>query len=278
MAGDHRREVLLNGARHAANVLEPIAYSVPLSIWVGYLGESLESDTAYWDAFRDLGLKNGILLTTLVVIVTMEIVKARREERRKRKAAVDVLKTERSGQRILLAILSNANAAVSRSLGVTTNVRYMPVVDVDGHKQLIQARDLHIEQVRMPSEYGFTGLSIDDPAIVSARSFTTRSPIYEELPVDHMDLYSAEVATMIDARQRWVLACPVLSIDGVGGDLRRDREPHGVLVFYGVDVPHGEQIEEEIRESLGYAQKAAEAFSFVLEIGDAVGDLGNLVQ
>jgi hypothetical protein len=265
---------LLNGARHAANVLEPVLYSIPLSIWVSDLGASLEDETAYWSAIRDLGPKNGLILATLAVIVAMEIVKARREERLRRRAAADVLKTERSAQRVLLALLSTANAAVSQSLGVVTNVRYMPVeVDGEGNKALVQARDLHIEQVRMPSEYGFTRLSVDDPAIISGRSFRTKSPIYEELPVDHMDQYSPDVATMIDARQRWVLACPVLSIDGVAGDLRRDDDPHGVLVFYGVDVPQGENIEEEIRNSLSYAQKAAEAFSFVLEIGDAVGDL-----
>ena len=272
-AEDDRRDALAKAAGHAAKVVEPILYSIPLSIWVNYLWQSIEDESGYWAAIRSLGVTNGILLATLVVIVTMEIVKARGEERVRRKAASDVLKTELSAQRVLLAILSTANAAVSRTLAIPTNVRYMPVVEFRGEKQLIQARELHIEQVRMPSEFGFTGIPVNDPAIISGRSFKTRSPIYEELPVDHMEQYSPEVATMIEARQRWVLACPVLSIDGIAGELRRDDDPHGVLVFYGVDVPQGDDIADEIRTCLGYAQKAAEAFSFVLEIGDAVGDL-----
>lgn len=273
MQDSDRRELLVNGARHAAHVLEPILYSIPLSIWANYLSESLEDEDGFWRAVQGLGLRNALVVTTLAVIVGMEIVKARREERLRRAAEADVLKTERSSHRVLMASLHNANGAIRRALGVRCNARYFPVTDVNGEKRLVQARDLHIEDIQMPSEYGFSGVPVDDPAFISARSFQTKAPIFEELPEDHITWYAPDVATMVEARQRWVLACPVLSIDGTTGDLRIDRDPHGVLVFYGVEVPRGRQTDERVRESLGYGQRAAETFSFVLEIGEAVGDL-----
>lgn len=263
----------LSVSRHVASALEPVVYSIPLSVWVNYLSNTLETETSYARAVRELGPKNLILVGTLVATAGFELVKTRREDRRRRAADAAARRVERSGQRILLAVLDNANSAISRELRIACNARYFPVVVTPTGRQLVQARDLFIEQIRMPKEYGFTGVSIDDPAIISARSYKTRTPIYEELPENHMSQYTPEFAEMIEDRQRWVLACPALSIDGSSGDQRKDRAPHGVLVFYGVATPSGRDADVRIREALAYSQKAAEAFSLVLDIDDTVAGL-----
>jgi hypothetical protein len=268
------RLVMAEWARHSWGVLEPIAYSIPLALWVSYLSRELDAGQGWWGSLRVLGLRNVLLVGTLVVIVTMEIIRARRDEREKRSAQASALRSELSGQRVLAAVLRNTNAAVGKALQLECNARYFPVVELEGVKYLVQARDLHVENIRMPGEYGFTRVPVDDPAFVSARSYLRRTPLYEVLPEDHgQTLYSPDVATMVEARQRWVLVCPVLSIDGATGDLRVEDHPHGVLVFYGVDLPEGDDVDERIREGIGYAQEAAEAFTFVLEIGDAVDGL-----
>lgn len=269
----HYSAVLSGAAGHAASIIEPIAYSIPLSIWVGYLSESLESDVGYVRAIRNLGIKNLLLVGTLAVIVGIDLLRTRREGRRQQAAEAGERTTEWASRRVLLATLDNANSAVSRALQVTCNARYFPVVEGLDGLQLVQARDLFIERIPMPKEYGFTAVPLDDPAIVSARSFKTRSPIYEVLPEDHITQYTPEFADMVEERQRWVLACPVLSIDSISGDLRADRRPHGVLVFYGVEIPNGVDVDRCVLDAKSYSQKAAEAFSFVLEIRHTVSDL-----
>jgi hypothetical protein len=101
-------------------------------------------------------------------------------------------------------------------------------------------------------------VDVNTPRIVSARAYRERVPLYEKLPVNHSDWYADEVGRMIEPTQRWVLACPVLSLDPLTNRHDDERPPHGVIVFYGTQLTASGGARARIDESLGYAQKFAD--------------------
>lgn len=257
--------------RRATRVVERILYSVPLGTWGAWLASELDSGKSFWQAVISLEERNILLAATLIVIVLAEMFRGRREARGREAAVRYALRAERSTQRVLAEVLQNATAAVSHELRVNADGRFFRVIDESGQAYFVQARDLHTDNIPMPGEFGFTRVPVNDQAFVSARSFQSKTPLYEDLPEDHADtLYEPDVKTMIEASQRWVLSCPVLSVDGTTGDVRLDNPPHGVLVFYGTEVPKGRAIDTRVRHALRFGETAADAFSYVLEIQDAV--------
>jgi hypothetical protein len=101
---------------------------------------------------------------------------------------------------------------------------------------------------------------------VIGRAFRERSPIYEDLPVDHHSLYDSRLARMIEPKQRWVLACPVLALDPETNRHDEDNSPHGVICFYGVEDPPQSGRTARVETCLEYAEQFADQMSQMLNI------------
>ncbi|WNI17316.1 hypothetical protein [Actinacidiphila sp. ITFR-21] len=86
------------------------------------------------------------------------------------------------------------------------------------------------------------------------------------MPDDHADWYEPDVGRMIEPRQRWVLACPVLKLDTLTNSHRLEHAPHGVIVFYGTQVPAGSGAPARIQTCLNFAEQFAEQMSHVLNM------------
>jgi len=71
---------------------------------------------------------------------------------------------------------------------------------------------------------------------------------------------------MIEPRQRWVLACPVLQLDTLTNSHDLEHPPHGVIVFHGTQVPAGSGAPHRIQSSLNFAEQFAEQMSHVLNM------------
>ena len=178
-------------------------------------------------------------------------------------------------RRTLQVALELVCELISKTLSVSCNGRYFVAAKHNGGRiYLEQDRDLAVLNIEMPREYGFTRIASDTPHIVSARAYNDRIPIFEELPLDHISLYPPEVAKMIDPTQRWVLACPVLSLDPITNRHSVIHPPHGVVVFYGTHLPASGMGASQIDESLKYSQKLAEQMSHTLNVLELIAMLG----
>lgn len=170
-------------------------------------------------------------------------------------------------RRILEGMLKIVCELVAKTLAIPCNARYFVAEkDHEGRYYIRQDRDLAVLNIRMPREFGFTRIYVDTPHIVSGRAFRDRVPLYEELPGDHTNLYEPDVARMIEPQQRWVLACPVLRLDALTNSHDARHEPHGVIVFYGTQLPDAVASGDAIQVCLGYAEQFAEQMSHVLNM------------
>jgi hypothetical protein len=150
---------------------------------------------------------------------------------------------------------------------VPCNARYfVAVTNEDSDVGLAQDRDLAVLNVAMPREFGFTTISVDTPHFVIGRAYRERSPVYEDLPVDHHNRYDVRVARMIEPTQRWVLACPVLTLDPETNRHDDQNEPHGVICFYGVDDLAAAGKTARVATSVHYAEQFAEQTSQILNL------------
>ena len=86
---------------------------------------------------------------------------------------------------------------------------------------------VHVETDQMPDEYGLDTAIVGEDNLVICASHQQRTPIYEHLEDAHIQRYGPRIRHLIDPRQRWVLACPV-----IGGE-PFERIPTGVICFYG---------------------------------------------
>lgn len=74
------------------------------------------------------------------------------------------------------------------------------------------------------------------------------------------------MAKMIEPRQRWVLACPVLDLDTRTNRHNYDADPHGVIVFYGVDLPEHAADSDAINTAIRQAEQFADNMSHVINM------------
>ncbi|TDD73519.1 hypothetical protein E1293_31150 [Actinomadura darangshiensis] len=242
----------------ASRLLSSVVSAILLGIWINVLTEQRD-EVGYLDALRVLGYGNLLLLGGIVVLAGHELL-----VRRLRKMEFDDLENGfellRQGERRMLQeALYLVCALISKTLSVPCNARYFrAITDDQGETCLEQDRELVVLNIAMPREYGFTRVDINTPHIVSARAYRERVPLYEKLPVNHTEWYAEEIGRMIEPTQRWVLACPVLSLDPLTNRHDDGRPPHGVIVFYGTQLPPSSGSRARIAESLGYAQKFAD--------------------
>jgi hypothetical protein len=74
------------------------------------------------------------------------------------------------------------------------------------------------------------------------------------------------VAQMIEPRQRWVLACPVLALDPSTNRHDGGHPPRGVLVFYGTETPPPAGRQPRVETCLVYAQQFADQMSHIFNM------------
>lgn len=241
-----------------SRLLSSVVSAILLGIWINLFTNKQEK-LSYLGALKNLRYGNLLLLGTVISLVVHELL-----VRRLRKLEFDDLENgfellRRRERQMLEDALNLVCTLISKTLEVSCNARYFVAVEDDqGNIYLEQDRDLAVLNVAMPREYGFTRIEINTPQIVSARAYRERIPLYEKLPVNHSAWYSDDVGRMIEPTQRWVLACPVLSLDPITNRHDDDRPPHGVIVFYGTQLTPSSGSRARIDESLGYSQRFAD--------------------
>jgi len=237
-----------------------------LGLWVNIFTNRL-SGGDYLGTVGSLKWSNLFLATGSVTLVASELMARRRRavERSDFERRLEIL---RQRQHLLQKnTLGIVCTLISKTLRVPCNARYfVAVTNEHGNVALAQDRDLAVLNVAMPREFGFTTISVDTPHIVIGRAYRERSPVYEDLPVDHHNWYDARIGRMIDPKQRWVLACPVLALDAETNRHDERNPPHGVICFYGVNDPPAAGKAARVAMSLDYAVQFAEQMSQILNL------------
>ncbi|WP_030542967.1 hypothetical protein [Streptomyces albus] len=253
---------MLTSVRLAASV----ASVVMIGCWVNFYTEKI-AQGGYVESALGLGWDNSLLVLGIFSLVAGESATRRwamleHDEFRQR-----YLMLQQRQRRLLESTLELVCELIAKTLQVRCNARYFVAEeDGEGRYYIRQDRDLAVLNISMPREFGFTRIHVDTPHIVSGRAFRERVPLFQELPAAHSELYDPEVGRMIEPAQRWVLACPVLRLDAVTGSHAPDAPPHGVIVFYGTEVPGGPDGGDRVRTSLDYAQRFAEQMSHMLNM------------
>ncbi|WP_133903787.1 hypothetical protein [Actinophytocola oryzae] len=245
---------------------------VLLGIWVNVFTERLR-DGAYLHTITRLGWGNLLLLGGGGCLIAGELATKRRllMEHRDLERRFELLR-HRQG-RLLATTLATVCELVSKTLRVPCNGRYFLAVADGDQTYLEQDRELAVLTVRMPREFGFTRVAVDTPHIVIGRAFRERCPTYEDLPVDHHSNYEPRIARMIEPAQRWVLACPVLTLDAETNRHIEELSPHGVICFYGVNDPPTNGKEARVSAALEYAEQFANQMSQILNIIELVTEM-----
>lgn len=249
-------------------IVTTLSSVVLLGIWVNLYTNKI-ADNSYLKSLIDLGWGNLLFPAGTAALIGGEYVTRRRQslEHEHYERRLELLRQRQI--HLLRSTLQLVCELISKTLHIPCNARYfMAVADTDGHVHLEQDRNLAVLNVYMPREFGFTRVSVDTPHIVSGRAYRERCPLYEDLPDDHHSLYDARVARMIEPRQRWVLACPVLALDPETNRHDDLNPPHGVIVFYGVDSIPKPGKPARIETCLDYAQQFADQMSQLMNMLD----------
>jgi hypothetical protein len=250
----------------SVRLLASVGSAILIGLWVNMYTDEI-SHLDFATSLLHLRWSNLLLALGICSLVAGESATRRwamleRDEFRQR-----YLLLQQRQRRLLENTLDIVCELISKTLQIPCNARYFVAEeDHDGRYYIRQDRDLAVLKISMPREFGFTRIYVDTPHIVSGQAFRERVPLYAELPVEHSDWYDPEVSRMIEPAQRWVLACPVLRLDVVTNSHGPDGPPHGVIVFYGTDLPEGEDAQARIRTSLDYAQRFAEQMSHMLNM------------
>lgn len=222
-------------------------------------------------AVRDLGPLNLLLVGAIGALAAAEIT-ARYFERKNEKIFAERYNSLRQRQRRMLE--ENFKVAcddIAETLGIPCNGRYFRIVTgEDDRLYFEQDRDLAVLNIVMPREYGYTRVAVDTPNYIIGQSFRDRTPIYFELPVDHSEWYDDSLKKMIEPKQRWVLACPVLNLEPDTNRHNYHAEPHGVLCFYGIEIPKVAADTEGMGVAIHRAEKFAENMSHIMNIMNLV--------
>lgn len=237
--------------------------AIPLSVWANYYGELQGPDIDFNTTMQNLGYDNwylvggfGLLLFQLLLLLRWD------RQERDWSRRVDYWRTRKSVefQRRLLAVYCDF---ISRELGVPVSGRCFEVrrelTEDDVYEdRLYQLRDMFIERESFPQEGAFTFVKLTDKAFVSTRAILDRAPIFELLPDDHINLYGLREKKMVESRQKWVLAAPILRFTLLN-QARDELAPRGCLVFYGATVPS--VAAGAVDDAKRLARDAAEIFS-----------------
>lgn len=258
--------VAMLGLLASARLIASVASGVLIGLWINiYTDRIAEGD--YLASLLRLGWSNVLMALGICSLIAGESATRRwamlEQDDFKRRYRL----LQQRQRRLLESTLEIVCELISKTLRIPCNARYFVAEqDHDGRYYIRQDRDLAVLNISMPREFGFTRIHVDTPHIVSGQAFRERVPLYSELPVRHSDWYDPEVGRMIEPQQRWVLACPVLRLDSVTNSHAPDGPPHGVIVFYGTEVPGGPGAQDHIRSSIDYAQRFAEQMSHVLNM------------
>jgi hypothetical protein len=239
---------------------------VLLGIWVNIYTDQLKSGDLV-TAVANLRWSNLLLGGGAACLGASEYVAQRRRalERRDLERQLEMLKHRE--HRLLQNTLELVCELISKTLRVPCNGRYfIAVPSENGEIFLEQDRDLAVLNILMPREFGFTRIATSTPHIVTGRAFTERRALFETLPVDHHNLYDPTIARMIEPAQRWVLACPVLTLDPETNRHDEEHLPHGVICFYSTREPAKTGQQRRVDECLRYAELFASQMSQMLNM------------
>ena len=245
-------------ARSGIQMALSLTSAISIGVWINLLTNNARG--TWLEAFRatgagNLGLAIAILAAAGQVLLAWRWWKIDRIATRKFAAA---LKDDKV--RALRAVLRVAvDSARALHPNTSVNARYFSFVRSGNRQYLVKDRRLHIDTVPMPVEYGLERVEICEPGIVMCDAVVRRASIYEELEPEHTNRYSPTVRHLVDPRQRWVLACPVLRLDDVEGDVA------GVVVFYGDRPPARTPAAAGRLQQMSVA--AAEALATILAVG-----------
>jgi hypothetical protein len=159
-------------------------------------------------------------------------------------------------------ILSTYCMILKGVLGCNVSARIFDARNEEGEVRLYQVRDVFIENEYFPQETAYTYVPVTHPDFIHCRSFRERAPMYEILPVDHVENYPVREKTMVEPSQRWVLAAPIQRLDE-SGMARDELQPRGVVVFYGRTDPEAVPGSKEGDLAKTISRDAAEAFVFM---------------
>jgi hypothetical protein len=247
-------------------VCTSVASAILVGLWVNVYTEKL-AHYGYAASLVSLRWGNVPLGLGITLLVTAEVAAWRFRTMQEDEFRRHYSTLQQRQRRVLEGMLRIVCELVSKTLEIPCNARYFVAErDHEGRTFIRQDRDLAVLNIRMPREFGFTRIYVDTPHIVSGRAFRDRVPIYEELPVNHSELYEPDVGRMIEPQQRWVLACPVLRLDVLTNSHDVLHPPHGVIVFYGTQLPDPDASDEAVQLCLGYAEQFAEQMSHVINM------------
>lgn len=254
----------LDWAELVGSGFTPLASAVFAGIWVNNLTDAQRAESDSWAAIEEMGWANLWLASAVVTVVGSTALARRVSHSRQSETHAARARLASRDRQIALGLLHAFCDLIGSALRVPTNARYFRAESVNNRRSLLQDRNLFVETTPIPKEYGFTSIDVDDPAFVSARAFRSRTPVFERLPDDHHNLYSENVQSFVDERQRWVLACPVLHLDPDGRHTS-EIEPFGVVVFYGItEVPVRRDTEKRINAALAHSRRFTEYLSQLL--------------
>lgn len=246
--------------------------AILLSVWVSLLTNKTTPRVGLWRGVQELGPVNLLLLGVIGSLAAAEIA-ARRSERKNEKIFAERYRLLQKRQRRMLeADFGVTCEVISKTLGIPCNGRYFRVVTgEDGQLYFEQDRDLAVLNIVMPREYGYARVAVDTPNYIIGQSFRDRTPVYHELPVDHSKWYDDPVKKVIEPRQRWVLACPVLHLEPDSNRHSYGINPHGVVCFYGTEVPKVNADSEGMSAAIQQAGRFAENMSHMLNMMNLAG-------
>lgn len=249
----------------ALRLFTPLLSAVLVGIWINWVTDRTSGGDVL-TAIHGLGWSNLVLIGGVAALVTGDMTawrlgKVQTVDFRRR---YELLKVRQ--RRILESTLEIVCSLVSATLQVPCNARYfIAETDAEGRTYLRQDRDLAVLNIQMPREFGFTRIYVDTPHIVIGRAYRDRVPVFEELAADHSTRYDPEVERMIEPAQRWVLACPVLRLDIETNQHDPEHPPHGVIVFYGTELPAATG-DGRVEMAMRHSQTFAEQMSHVLNM------------
>lgn len=201
--------------------------AVAAGVWINLATGTLPAAKTWAKAIVLLQWENGWLLAAaiLVALQILALVRWSRTKQRQQAAIRTGLGEIEHAQ--LCNILTVAVRGISAlRADVRVNARYFESIVRDGRSILRKVPEVHIETDQMPDEYGLDTAILDEDNLVICAAYRQRVPIYEYLEDGHLQRYGSSIRHLVDPRQRWVLACPVIPVGGL------NNLPQGVICFY----------------------------------------------
>lgn len=258
----------MNAPRNPHYLLTALGFAAALAagVWVNLLTNALPLANAWGGAVVLLGWNNGWLFAAAALVVAQiatlsRWARAKHQRLETIKARLTAIENDQLCR--VLGVAVRGIAALRADVHV--NARYFERI-LGGRPTLRKVPEVHVETDQMPDEYGLDTAIIDEDNLVICASYQQRGPIYEHLEEGHLQRYGPRIRHLIDPRQRWVLACPVIAHGSPNAD------PKGVICFYSTqDVVRYSRDAVQLKN---VAVATAAAFAAILDMRRSLQGLG----